>query len=67
MKKQKMMLDVLLTLLLGIQMAYSLIGEVSHEITGLCMIALLILHHALNGGFHRNLFKGRYTPYDASR
>lgn len=59
------MLDVLLTLLLGVQMAYSLISEVSHEITGLCMIALLVLHHVLNGGFHRNLFKGRYTPYRA--
>ena len=63
MKKRKIALDVVLTLLLGTQMAYSLISEVSHEITGLCMIALLALHHVLNGGFHRRLFKGKYTPY----
>ena len=56
-------MDIALTLLLGVQMAYSLVGEVSHEITGLCMIALLALHHALNGGFHRRLFRGKYTPY----
>lgn len=61
MKNKKIILDVFLTLLLGCQMAYSLISEVSHEITGLCMIALLVLHHILNGGFHRHLFKGRYS------
>lgn len=65
-RKQRLILDVALTLLLGAQMAYSLISEVSHEVTGLCMIALLALHHALNGGFHRGLFKGRYTPYRAA-
>ena len=63
MKKKKIILDVCLTLLLGCQMAYSLISEVSHEITGLCMIALLVLHHILNGGFHRHLLKARYSPY----
>ena len=63
MKKKKIILDVCLTLLLGCQMAYSLISEVSHEITGLCMIALLVLHHILNGGFHRHLFRGRYSSY----
>lgn len=59
----KRILDIALTLLLGVQMAYSLVGEASHEITGLCMLALLALHHALNGGFHRRLFRGRYSPY----
>lgn len=63
MKNKKIILDIILTLLLGVQMAYSLISEVSHEITGLCMVALLALHHALNGGFHRRMFKGRYSPY----
>lgn len=65
MKRRKLILDICLTLLLGIQMAYSLISEVSHEITGLCMLALLVLHHILNRGFHRGLFRGRYTPYRA--
>lgn len=54
---------MVLTQLLGCQMAYALVGELSHEITGLCMLALLAAHHAMNGGFHRRLFKGRYTPY----
>lgn len=63
MKNKKIILDIILTLLLGVQMGYSLVGEGSHEITGLCMIALLALHHALNGGFHKRLFKGKYPPY----
>ena len=62
-QKKKSILDIALTLLLGAQMAYSMISEVSHEISGLCMVALLALHHALNGSFHSRLFKGRYTPY----
>ena len=43
MKHKKIILDIALTLLLGCQMAYSLISEVSHEITGICMFALLVL------------------------
>ena len=63
MKNKKIILDINLILLLGCQMAYSLISEFSHEITGLCMIALLVLHHILNGGCQRHLLKGRYSPY----
>ena len=62
----KRILDVAMTLALGCLMAYSLVGELAHEILGLTMLALLILHHALNGGFHRALFRGRYTPYRAA-
>ena len=29
-------------------MAYELIGQETHEILGLCMVALFILHHAIN-------------------
>lgn len=65
MKRKKIILDICLTLLLGCQMAYSLISEVSHEITGLCLLILLVLHHVLNGGFHRHLFQGKYSPYRA--
>ena len=59
-------LDITLTLLLGAQMAYALIGEAAHEIMGMAWLMLLILHHVVNGGFHRKLFKGGYTPYRAA-
>ena len=62
----KRILDVALTLLMGCLMAYSLVGEMAHEILGLAMTALLVLHHLLNGAFYRRLPRGRYTPYRAA-
>jgi len=44
-------------------MAYELIGQETHEILGLCMVSLFILHHAMNWQWHKNLFKGKYTAY----
>ena len=46
-------------------MAYELIGQETHEILGLCMVGLFILHHVMNGQWHKNLFKGKYTAYRA--
>lgn len=32
-----------------------------HEWTGVTLCVLFLLHHALNPGWHRGLFKGRYS------
>ena len=52
-----------MTLALPCLMAYELIGQETHEILGLCTVGLFILHHAMNGQWHRNLFRGKYTAY----
>ena len=62
-KTFKRILDILMTLALPCLMAYELIGQETHEILGLCTVGLFILHHAMNGQWHRNLFKGKYTVY----
>ena len=49
-------------LLLPMLMAYSLIGEAFHEVTGTLMLALFILHHWLNRGWWKSLFRGQYSP-----
>ena len=54
-----------MTLALPCLMAYELIGQETHEILGLCMVGLFILHHAINWQWHRNLFRGKYTAYRA--
>ena len=54
-----------MTLALPCLMAYELIGQETHEILGLCTVGLFILHHAMNGQWHRNLFRGKYTAYRA--
>ena len=61
--KLKRILDIVMTLMLPCLMAYELIGEATHEILGLCMVTLFIVHHALNWSWHKHLFKGRYTAY----
>ena len=50
-----------MTLMLPCLMAYELIGQETHEILGLCIVALFILHHAINWKWHRNLFRGKYV------
>ena len=62
-KRIHLALDILMTLALPCLMAYELIGQATHEILGLCTALLFLMHHALNWKWHRNLFKGKYTPY----
>ncbi len=57
--KLKRVLDILMTLALPCLMAYELIGQATHEVLGLCMVGLFVLHHLMNGQWHRNLFRGR--------
>jgi len=61
MKKLRMIVDCAMILLLPMLMAYSLIGELFHEIIGTAMLALFITHNILNLGFWKNIFKGRYN------
>jgi hypothetical protein len=56
-----MALDCAMIILLPVQMAYSLIGETSHKITGAILICAVIIHNVLNRLWYKNLFCGRYT------
>lgn len=58
----KIIVDTAMLILLPLLMAYSLIGETTHEWLGLAMFLLFILHHIMNPAWLRTLFKGRYTP-----
>lgn len=55
-------IDLVMAILLPIQMAYSLIGELSHEITGTVLLLLFTAHHVLNRRWFGTLGKGKYTP-----
>lgn len=56
-----MIIDIAMTLILPLLMAYSLIGELFHEVIGIIMMILFVLHHILNLNWYKNLFKGKYT------
>ena len=62
MKKARTVLDISMTLIMPLLMAYSLVGETAHEVMGILMGILLILHNYINGKWYASLFKGSYTP-----
>ena len=62
MKRLRVTLDIAMTVLMPLLMAYSLIGETFHEIIGTLIFILFIIHHVLNRKWSEALFKGRYSP-----
>lgn len=57
----KMTVDLVMTTLLLCQMAYMLIGEITHEWTGASMFLLFVLHHIFNIRWYQNLTKGKFA------
>ena len=61
-KKQiKIILDIMMTVVLLLQMAYQVIGEEYHEWIGAGMLLMFVLHNALNFGWYKALWKGKYS------
>ncbi|KIR03644.1 hypothetical protein P261_02459 [Lachnospiraceae bacterium TWA4] len=60
-KKIRIIVDVLMTILMPLLMAYSLVGEVLHEWFGITIFILFIVHHILNYQWIKNIFRGKYN------
>ena len=58
----KIAVDAAMTVLFILQMGYHMVDGLAHEWLGVALCLLFILHHALNGGWHRGLLRGKYTP-----
>ena len=58
----KMVVDLGMTVLLMLLMAYELIGRTVHEWIGMWMFVLFILHHILNRNWSKNLLRRKYPP-----
>ncbi len=56
----KIIIDICMTILLFVLMAFHYVGPQWHEITGAAMLVLFILHHILNGNWYKALGKGTY-------
>ena len=56
----KMMIDVLMVILMFAAMAYSLTGNMGHELLGVSLFLLFVLHSALNWRWYIAIFKGKY-------
>ena len=59
----KIVIDLIMTVLLLILMAYMLTGQEAHEWLGSSTLVLFIIHNMLNLKWYKNLFKGRYTAF----
>lgn len=60
--KIKTDIDILMTILLLLLMAYQITGDKLHEWFGAGMLLLFITHNMLNIRWYANLFKGKYRP-----
>lgn len=60
--KFKITIDILMTVLLPVLMAYMLTGEKVHEWVGALMFLMFIIHNALNANWYLNMLRGKYTP-----
>ncbi|MBE5808248.1 MAG: hypothetical protein E7317_07910, partial [Clostridiales bacterium] len=58
-------IDINMTVLLLLQMAYQVMGEAAHEWLGMSMTALVIVHQILNRRWYGAMLKGRYSAYRA--
>lgn len=62
-QKCKISLDISMTLLLFVLMAYQITGQFAHEWAGAAMLICFIAHHILNAQWARNLLKGKYNGF----
>ena len=62
-KTWRMAVNVCMTAVLFCLMPYSRMGEQNHEILGVAMFALLVVHHILNRKWLGALAKGRYGAF----
>lgn len=58
----KITADILMTALMMFLMGYHLWGDTAHEWVGAGVFVLFILHHILNFGWYKNLFRKKYGP-----
>ena len=54
--------DVLMSVVLLLTMSYSLTGKLLHELLGISMLVLMVVHHVLSFGFTKALFSDKRTP-----
>ncbi len=58
---QKFLLDLLMAGVLLALMAYPLIGELEHEILGVALAILFLIHQIKNFSWYKNSIRGKYT------
>ena len=61
MKKFRIILDIIMTVLFIILMGYYITGNAVHEILGTITFVLFIIHNILNIKWYKSIFKGKHS------
>ena len=61
--KQRKSLNVLMTLLIIFVMSYQAVENVFHEIAGILLFLLFLIHNILNRKWYKNILRGKYTRF----
>ena len=59
--KLKILVDILMTIILILLMAFQATGQKTHEWLGMGMFVLVVIHNLFNIGWYRAIFKGKYN------
>lgn len=57
----KMIVDILMLVLMILEYSKIYTGQLLHEIFGIALLGLFIIHNVLNINFYKTLFKGKYN------
>ncbi|MDR3363271.1 MAG: DUF4405 domain-containing protein [Desulfovibrio sp.] len=57
----RLILDFLMAILILFALAYRITGDVTHEWTGVCAFALLVMHNVIHWPWYRRIFQGRFN------
>ena len=57
----KVIIDILMLILMLLEYSKIYTGQLMHEIIGIVLFGLFIIHNILNIKFYKNLFKGKYN------
>lgn len=59
--KSRKKLDILMTILMIVVMSYQATGNLFHEVAGVILLILFVVHNILNRKWYKNILKGKYS------
>ena len=57
----KMIIDIMMLILMILEFSKVYTGQLLHEVFGITLFILFIIHNILNINFYKNLFNGKYN------
>lgn len=62
-QKNRKKLDVLMVILMIAVMSYQATGNLFHEVAGVILLVLFIIHNILNRNWYKNIRRGKYSGF----